>query len=482
VTGAATAFLQTVGWTVLTYVVLLDVAMLVLVLFGARRVLANRRWSGAEGHEQIFASPLTPAVSVLIPAHDEEAGILDTLSATLAQRYPSLEVVLVDDGSTDRTFELVAERYGLTPITPRATADLAVDGEILSVSRATTGDPLTVIRKTSVGRRSDALNAALNVARHPLVCMVDADSLLEPDALLKVARPFVEDPRNVVGTGGVIRTVNGSVTDRGTVLEPRLSRRWLVRIQAVEYLRSFLLGRTGWADANALLIISGAFGLFRRDLVVEIGGMDPLSLAEDAELVVSLQEHLRRQGRPHRLVFVPEPVCWTEVPESWQVLGRQRRRWSHGLGQLLWKHRRMIANPRFGTVGLLALPFFLLFELLGPVVEVLGLASVALAAGLGVLDPGSAAVMVGFALLVGTLLSTTVVAVEEFTFHRYRTGRDLLALLAAGVLENVGYRQVHAWYRLQGLLFAVTRRKPVWTAMPRTGFSGASDVAPALTR
>jgi cellulose synthase/poly-beta-1,6-N-acetylglucosamine synthase-like glycosyltransferase len=482
VTGAATAFLQTVGWTVLTYVVLLDVAMLVLVLLGARRVLANRRWSGAEGHEQIFASPLTPAVSVLIPAHDEEAGILDTLSATLAQRYPSLEVVLVDDGSTDRTFELVAERYGLTPITPRATADLAVDGEILSVSRATTGDPLTVIRKTSVGRRSDALNAALNVARHPLVCMVDADSLLEPDALLKVARPFVEDPRNVVGTGGVIRTVNGSVTDRGTVLEPRLSRRWLVRIQAVEYLRSFLLGRTGWADANALLIISGAFGLFRRDLVVEIGGMDPLSLAEDAELVVSLQEHLRRQGRPHRLVFVPEPVCWTEVPESWQVLGRQRRRWSHGLGQLLWKHRRMIANPRFGTVGLLALPFFLLFELLGPVVEVLGLASVALAAGLGVLDPGSAAVMVGFALLVGTLLSTTVVAVEEFTFHRYRTGRDLLALLAAGVLENVGYRQVHAWYRLQGLLFAVTRRKPVWTAMPRTGFSGASDVAPALTR
>jgi cellulose synthase/poly-beta-1,6-N-acetylglucosamine synthase-like glycosyltransferase len=276
-----------------------------------------------------------------------------------------------------------------------------------------------------------------------------------------------------VGTGGVIRTVNGALTDRGSVIEPRLSPRWLVRIQAVEYLRSFLLGRTGWADANALLIISGAFGLFRRDLVVEIGGLDPLSLAEDAELVVSLQEHLRRQGRPHRLVFVPEPVCWTEVPESWQVLGRQRRRWSHGLGQLLWKHRRMIANPRYGTVGLLALPFFLLFELLGPVIEVLGLASVALAAGIGVLDLSSAGVMVGFALLVGMLLSTTVVAVEEFTFHRYRNGRDLLRLLAAGVLENIGFRQVHAWYRLQGLVMAVTRRKPVWTAMPRTGFSGA---------
>jgi cellulose synthase/poly-beta-1,6-N-acetylglucosamine synthase-like glycosyltransferase len=484
VTEAAISFVLAVNWTVLGYVVLLDASMLVLVVLGARRVLANRRWAGAEGHEQIFASPLTPAISVLIPARNEEPGVLDTLSATLAQRYPSFEVVLVDDGCTDRTFDVIAERYALTPVTPRWTAHLPVDGEILSVHRATTGDPLTVIRKTSVGRRSDATNAALNVARHPLVCMVDADSLLEPDALLKVAHPFVEDPHNVVAAGGVVRAVNGSVTDRGTVLEPRLSRRWLVRIQAVEYLRSFLLGRTGWADANALLIISGAFGLFRRDLLIEIGGMDARSLAEDAELVVSLQEHLRRQGRPHRMVFVPEPVCWTEVPETWEVLGRQRRRWAHGLGQLLWKHKRMIANPRFGSLGMLAMPFFVLFELLGPVVEVLGLISVAVSAALGVLDLGSAAVMVGFALLVGTLLSTTVVAVEEFTFHRYRTGRDLMALLAAGALENFGYRQVHAWYRLQGLLRAVTRRNPVWTAMPRTGFSGASsDVAadrPAL--
>jgi cellulose synthase/poly-beta-1,6-N-acetylglucosamine synthase-like glycosyltransferase len=272
--------------------------------------------------------------------------------------------------------------------------------------------------------------------------------------------------------------VNGALTDRGTVVEPRLSPKWLVRIQAVEYLRSFLLGRAGWADANALLIISGAFGLFRRDLLVEIGGLDPLSLAEDAELVVTLQEHLRRNRRPHRVVFVPEPVCWTEVPETWQVLGRQRRRWAHGLGQLLWKHRRMVGNPRYGAVGMLALPFFLFFELLGPVLEVLGLASVLLAAGLGLLDVGTAVVMVGLALAVGTLLSTTTIAVEEFTFHRYRRGRDLLSLVAAGVLENVGFRQVHAWFRLRGLIAALTRRTPVWTAMPRTGFSTAAEPVP----
>jgi cellulose synthase/poly-beta-1,6-N-acetylglucosamine synthase-like glycosyltransferase len=478
--GLFTDFVLTASWTVLGYTLLLDLSMLALVLLGARRVAEARHWKGAEGHGEIFASPLTPAVSLIIPAHDEEAGILDTLRAALGQRYPSLEVVLVDDGSTDRTFALVAERYRLSEISPRRTAELPVDGEILSVHRATTGDPLVVIRKTSVGRRSDAINAALNVARHPLVCMVDADSLLEEDALLRVARPFVEDPDHVIAAGGVIRAANGAVTERGTVLEPRLSANWLVRIQAVEYLRSFLLGRTGWADANALLIISGAFGLFRRDLLLEIGGLDPRSLAEDAELVVSLLEHQRRAGAPHRVVFVPEPVCWTEVPETWGVLGRQRRRWSHGLAQLLWKHRRMIGNPRFGAVGTMALPFFLVFELLGPVVEVVGLASVALAAVIGILDLGMAAVMVGLALGVGTLLSVTAIAVEVLTYHRYRRGRDLWGLVVAAVVENVGYRQAHAWFRLRGLLAALTRRNPVWTAMPRVGFAAEQPAGEVL--
>ncbi|MPQ97827.1 glycosyltransferase [Modestobacter sp. I12A-02628] len=474
--------LTAVNWTVLGYVVVLDLAMLLLVVTGARRLVANRRWTGAQGLDQVFASPLTPAVSILVPAHDEEAGILDMLSAALSQRYPAYEVIVVDDGSTDRTFELMAEKYQLAPVTARPTATTQVDGAVLSVHRAGTGDPLTVVRKVSVGRRSDALNAAINLARHPLICMIDADSLLEPEGLLKVARAFVEDPVNVVGAGGSIRPANGALTDRGAVIEPRLSPRWTVRIQAVEYLRSFLLSRTSWAQADAMLIISGAFGMFRRDLVVEVGGLDPLSLAEDAELVVTLQEYLRREGRPHKMVFVPETVCWTEVPETWAVLGKQRRRWSQGLAQLLWKNKRMIGNPRYGAIGVLAMPFYLVFELLGPVVELVGLLSVVVSAALGILDLGTAAVMVGFALAVGTLLAVTVVAVEEFVFHRYRRGRELAALLAAGILENVGFRQVHSWFRLRGLAAALMRREPVWTAMPRTGFTTAEPDALAPSR
>ncbi len=468
------------NWVLVGHVALFHLVTLLLVLAGARRVWRNRHWRGAEGHDETFASPLTPAVSILVPAHDEEAGILDTLSAALGQRYPAIEVVLVDDGSTDRTFELVAARYGLQEVTPRPTADLPVDGEILSVHRATTGDPLLVLRKTSVGRRSDALNAALNHARHPLVCMVDADSLLETDALLKVARPFVEDPDNVVASGGVIRAANGARTDRGTMLEPRLSRRWVVRVQVLEYLRSFLLGRTGWADAQALLIISGAFGLFRRDVCIEIGGLDPLSLAEDAELVVTIQEHLRRQGRPHRVVFVPETVSWTEVPETWKVLGRQRTRWSHGLAQLLWKHRRMIGNPRYGPIGLLALPFFLVFELLGPVVELFGLATVATSLILGLVDPVVAAAMLVLAIALGVLLSVTAIAVEELTYHRYGRGRDLAGLMGAAVVEHLWFRWAHSWFRLRGLVAALTRRAPVWSAMPRVGFTADPAAAERL--
>jgi cellulose synthase/poly-beta-1,6-N-acetylglucosamine synthase-like glycosyltransferase len=290
----------------------------------------------------------------------------------------------------------------------------------------------------------------------------------------------MEDPDNVVATGGVIRAANGALTDRGTLVEPRLSRRWVVRVQVIEYLRSFLLGRTGWADAHALLIISGAFGLFRRDVVLEVGGLDPLSLAEDAELVVTIQEHLRRNRRPHRVVFVPQTVCWTEVPESWQVLGRQRKRWSHGLGQLLWKHRRMIGNPRFGPIGLLALPFFLLFELLGPVVELVGLAAVATSLVLGLVEPAVAGAVLVLAVTVGVLLSATAIAVEEVSYHRYGRGRDLLSLMGAAVVEHLWFRWAHSWYRLRGLVAALTRRTPVWTAMPRVGFGGDAPTAERL--
>lgn len=470
-TGLITGFVLWFNWFVLSYFLLLNTTQLVIILIAAADVGSSVRWAPSNGFDELFANPLTPGVSIVVPAYNEATGIAQSVRAMLNVRYPLHEVVVVDDGSTDETFQILRRTFGLVPVQRVPPGHIPLIGTVRSVWAAGTGEPLTVVRKHGAGRRSDALNAGLNYARHELVCMVDADSILEVDALLHVAKPFVDDPRHVVGTGGAIRAVNGTTIERGRVVDVRAPSSWLVRIQIVEYLRAFLLGRTGWSRVGGLLIISGAFGLFRKDLVYEVGGLDPDTMAEDADLVATLHRHLRGQNRPYRLVFVAEPVCWTEVPPTREVLARQRRRWSHGLGQLLWKFRGMIGNPRHRTLGMITLPFYLLFEALGPVVEVAGMFCVVAGMILHLLNWPFVGLIALAALGYGVLVSIASILVEELTFHRYERWRDLLALIAASVVENVGFRQAHSWWRLKGL-FAVVRGRPaVWGEMPRIGFA-----------
>lgn len=304
------------------------------------------------------------------------------------------------------------------------------------------------------------------------MCLVDADSLLDEEALLRVAKPFVDDPERTVATGGVIRAANGSTVVHGRLVDPQMPGTWLPRIQVLEYLRSFLLGRTGWSRLGGLLIISGAFGLFRRDVVVELGGLDLTTLGEDAELVARIHHHMRRRRRRYRVAFVAEPVCWTEVPGSLSALARQRRRWSQGLAEVLWRHRSMMFNPRYGRIGLLTLPYYLLFEMLGPLVELTGVVAVAAGVTLGVLNLPFAVLFAAVAFGYGLMLSLVALAIEEFSFFRYPRWRDFGLALVAAVAENVGYRQLHAWWRIQGLWRALRGRDVGWGAMTRTGFGG----------
>jgi len=432
------------NWFVLSYFLLLNTTQLILFIVAAADITSSFRWSASNGFDELFANPLTPGISVIVPAYNEAAGIAQSIRAMLTIHYPLHEVVVVDDGSTDETFEILRTTFDLVQI-ERVFADhVPIIGAVRSIWAARGGDPLVVVRKDNAGLRSDALNVGLNYAQHELVCMVDADSILEADALLRVVKPFVDDPLRVVGSGGVIRAINGTKIDRGRIVDVQAPRSWVVRIQIVEYLRSFLLGRTGWSRIGGLLIISGAFGLFRKDLVYEVGGLDRRTMAEDADLVTTLHRHLRKQRRDYRLVFVAEPVCWTEVPSNLRVLHRQRRRWSHGLGQLLWKFRGMIGNPRYRVIGLLTLPFYLLFEAFGPVVEIAGLLSVVVGGLLGLMNWPFVVLFALASLGYGVFLSVAAIAVEEMTFHRYERWRDLGALLVASVLENLGFRQLHA--------------------------------------
>jgi cellulose synthase/poly-beta-1,6-N-acetylglucosamine synthase-like glycosyltransferase len=474
----ARSLLAGFDWFVLFYFLALNLSYLALVGLAAVDVTRSMRRASFAGHDDVFANPLTPGVSVVVPAYNEELAIVDSVRSILALRYPLLEVIVVDDGSTDGTFARLSDAFGLVPTSRVVPADVPTLGRLLETHKAAHGVPLVVLRKENSGRRSDPINLGINAARQPLVCIVDADSILEESSLLRVAQPFLDDPQRVVATGGAIRAVNGSAVERGRLTDLHMPPGWIARVQVVEYLRSFLLGRTGWSRLGGLLIISGAFGLFRRDLLVEVGGLDLQTVGEDAELVARIHGTLRRERREHRVVFVAEPVCWTEVPESLAVLGRQRRRWARGMAEVIWTHRSMMLNPRQGVVGWLTLPYYLLFEVLGPVVELTGLLAVLAGLALGVVDPAFVVLVAVVAVGYGLLLSVTAIAFEEFSFHRYDRWRDLAAALGASVVEYLGYRQLYAWWRVQGLADFLLRRPSTWGAMRRVGFAAAPAPAP----
>jgi cellulose synthase/poly-beta-1,6-N-acetylglucosamine synthase-like glycosyltransferase len=465
------------NWFVIFYFLALNSLYLVIVLIATATTRRAQRMSTDTALEDLFANPLTPGVSVLVPAYNEEPSIVSSVHSILDLRYPLLEIMIVDDGSTDNTFEVLREEFELLPTTRVPAGVVETVGQVNSVHVSRDGQ-VVVVRKENARRRGDALNVALEYSRHPLVCMIDADSVLERDALMHVVRPFVDDPERVAATGGAIRPINGCPTERGMIMEKRAPKNWAPRIQVVEYLRSFLLGRVGWSAFNSLMIISGAFGLFRRDLVQAIGGLTAESLAEDADLVNSLHQRLRQQKQDYRIVFVPHPVCWTEVPENLKILSRQRRRWSHGLLEVLWRFRRMFLNPRYGRVGLLVLPYYLIFELLSPVVEIAGLIAVVLGTIFGIINVTAAILYCLAAVGYGVLLSIIAIVVDDLSYQTYRRWKDLGALITAAFLENLGFRQLHAFWRLRGLWSGLRRSNAAWGEMPRVGFKDAKTAAP----
>jgi cellulose synthase/poly-beta-1,6-N-acetylglucosamine synthase-like glycosyltransferase len=450
----------------LAYFTLFNVGSIVFTALAWGSITRHLRERRHAALDEAMASPLTPGVSVLLPAFDEEAGIVESVRSLLALRYPRHEVIVVNDGSTDATLERLAAEFDLAPVRKALRDGIAtapVRGTYVSRRRR----ELVVVDKLN-GGKADALNAGINAASHPYVCAVDADALIEADALMQVAKPILDDPELVVATGGIVRIVNGCTVDHGRVVRVALPRSRLATVQVLEYFRGFLIGRVGWSRVNALLIISGAFGLFRRSLVESAGGWWTRTVGEDVELVVRLHHELRRRDEPYRIAFVPDPVCWTEAPEDLRTLSRQRRRWHRGLLQTLGRHRGAIGNPRYGVFGTVALPYFVVFELLGPVLEAIGPLATLAAWLLGELSTAFLVAFVLAAFAVGIVLSAAAVALEEFTFRRHPRAAEVARLLLYAVVENVGYRQLNGYWRLLGLVDAA-RRKQGWGAQRRRG-------------
>jgi cellulose synthase/poly-beta-1,6-N-acetylglucosamine synthase-like glycosyltransferase len=457
---------------VILYMIAQGANQLILTGFGWREISEYVKRRSLRDYSTIATSELSVPVSLIIPAYNEEDVILESVQSLLNSHYRTFEVVVVNDGSKDATLERLTQEYHLVEDlrVPRAKLE---SRPVVATYRSLRDERLIVIDKENGGCRADAMNAGLRYARFPLFVAVDADTLLDVDALPRLVREFQVRPETV-GLGGIVRIANGSTVEAGHVIEARTPREMLVNLQIIEYLRAFLVGRTGWSRIGALLIVSGAFGIFRREDVVEAGGYDPESLAEDAELVVRLHRLCRERGRPYRIGFIADPVCWTEAPSSLATLRTQRDRWQRGLLQMLWDYRGMVGRRRYGAVGMFGLPYFVLFEALGPIIEVAGYFVVTTSLAFGWIPASMAIAFFGISVALGIAFSFGALLVEERAFQRYRDWRCFGRLVLAAGLENFGYRQWYALIRVRAS-WSHLRRKPVsWGEMPRSGFSPAT--------
>lgn len=419
-----------------------------------------------EARHLLLSSTLSPTISILAPAFNEEATIEASLRALLALQYPGLEVIVISDGSKDRTVQVLLERFDLVPV--KTIYEQRVKTKpVLNLYRSSTYPGLVVVDKEN-GGKADALNVGLSFAKGELVCAMDADTLIEADGLQRMVRPFLY-ATDVVATGGTIRVVNGSEVKFGRVVKTRVPTNALAGMQVVEYLRAFLFGRLGWNRLGGNIIISGAFGLFRREQVLSAGGYLHDTVGEDMELVLRLKRLSYERGGPGKIAFVPDPVAWTEVPESLKVLGRQRDRWHRGLADVLWRHRIILLNPRYGVTGLVVFPYYAFVELLAPVIEAAGLITLALGLVFRIIDWNFAALFYLTAYGLGTALTAFTLILEDLSFHRYETFRDRTLLFWWALIENLGYRQMTVYWRLRGLWKFLRGRKD-WGTMERKGF------------
>lgn len=453
---------------ILVYFVCLNSFYGLLLVLSIPEVWEQTRLAEDEDLQKLMLSDALPPLTVMVPAYNESATIETSVTAMLTLEYRQYEVVVVNDGSKDDTLPKLREAFDLYEV-PRIYPETIITKPIRAVYRSRMRTRLTVIDKEN-GGKADALNAAINASRYPLVIAVDADTLIEPDALLRLTRPFLLGG-NVAAVGGTIRVANDCKVEHGRVLDPRVPRHFLAGVQAVEYLRAFLFGRLGWNRLGGNLIISGAFGLFRREYLLTIGGYLTNSVVEDMDVVVRLHRHLREKKIPYVMPFIPDPVAWTEVPVTTAVLGRQRERWHRGLIASLWTYKDMMFNAKYGRVGLVAVPFYFFGEMLAPVVELLGYVIAILAVTTGRVDFTFALLFFLFAWGLGLCLSIWGVVLEETSFRKYRRFGDLARLLLFAALENFGYRQCTVWWRLKAF-WAAWRKRKTWGEMTRTGFGG----------
>ena len=456
------------SWFILIYMLVVitfySVVMLISVVQLRKEYRLDREKSFGDYAEDIYTKP----VSIIVPAFNEEAGIVHSIRSLLSINYPVFEIIVVNDGSSDRTMERLIEQYDMKEI--KKVIRRQVDSKpIKKVYQSQILPSLFLVDKDN-GGKADALNAGLNFSHYPYVCSLDGDSVLERDAFLKVMKPIIESNEEVIASGGSIRIANGCEIKNGEVLKIGLAKNPLVIMQVIEYLRAFLMGRIGLSRHNLLLIISGAFGVFSKHWVVQAGGYRSDTVGEDMELVVRIHRLLKETGQKKRIVYVPDPVCWTEVPESTKYLKRQRRRWHRGLFESLWIHRKLTFNPKYGLIGFVSFPYFWIVEFLGPIVELSGYIYIVISLFAGGIYLEFAILIFLLSCLYGSIFSAFAILLEEWSLRKYPRISDLLKLFLYSLTETIWYRPLTVLWRCQGI-WQMIRGESGWGEMKRKGVS-----------
>jgi cellulose synthase/poly-beta-1,6-N-acetylglucosamine synthase-like glycosyltransferase len=452
---------------VVAYSVLYAILQMAMAPPAARFLWQYRRRYTHRARALIDDLAARPLVSVVVPAFNEELTVVESVRGLLALEYDPLEIVIVNDGSADNTLDVLSQAFDLVAA-PLAFAQPLASAPVHASYRSIAEPRLMVIDKENGGCKADAANAGINAASGELVLIVDADTVLDPESVRRAVLPFLENPATIA-LGGNVAIANGCRVDSGRIVDVALPDSWLARYQIIEYMRSFLLFRLACASHNGVVLISGAFGMFRRSALLAVGGYDRTAIGEDMDLTIRLQRYYRERRIPFHIAFDPNPLGWTQAPEDPASLRLQRYRWRRGLLQVLWRHRRMIGNPRYGVVGVSILPFILVFEGLGPLLEIAGYTATIIAALLGLVYwPHLVAVMV-VSLLFGLSVSLIAVLFSDIATERYMEGGDLVSLVVVAVAESLGYRQWNAWLSCVGTGQAMTG-KGGWGAMSRRAF------------
>ncbi|MEW8969927.1 MAG: glycosyltransferase [Mesobacillus sp.] len=464
--------LQDIGvyfsWFILIYMVIVitfySVVMLISVIQLRKEYRLDREKSFSDYAEDIYTKP----VSIIVPAFNEEAGIVHSIRSLLSINYPVFEIIVVNDGSSDMTVDVLIEQYDMKEI-KKVIRRQVNSNPIKKVYQSQILPNLYLVDKDN-GGKADALNAGLNFSHYPYVCSLDGDSVLERDAFLKVMKPIIESNEEVIASGGSIRIANGCEIRNGEVLKIGLAKNPLVIMQVIEYLRAFLMGRIGLSRHNLLLIISGAFGVFSKHWVVQAGGYRSDTVGEDMELVVRIHRLLKETKQKKRIVYVPDPVCWTEVPESTKYLKRQRRRWHRGLFESLWIHRKLTFNPKYGLIGFVSFPYFWIVEFLGPIVELSGYIYIVISLFAGGIYLEFAILIFLLSCLYGSIFSAFAILLEEWSLRKYPGISDLLKLFLYSLTETIWYRPLTVFWRCQGV-WQMIRGESGWGEMKRKGVS-----------